>query len=221
MIGARTEKYADYFDICAAIVGLVPNAGVHVGENRVPTIVIDATKLIKEYLLPRMNANESSDDAPHDILLSKQGFDSFFPAMGWTCGHLSDGGIPLIVGFDALPSVSSDNLKSFCAAFGTTGSAPLFHMANVTPEAMGDTTINKMMQNCRGKQVEVTKEDLCKAYNTLDSGNDGNEDMISLVALGNPHLRYVPASVQKACCIFFILSLIILLVLKNLVNYQN
>ena len=78
-----------------------------------------------------------------------------------------------------------------------------------------------MMQNCRGKQVEVTKEDLCKAYNTLDSGNDGNEDMISLVALGNPHLRYVPASVQKACCIFFILSLIMLLVLKNLVNYQN
>jgi len=202
VIGARTEKYADYFDICAAIVGLVPNAGVHVEENRVPTIVIDASKLIEEHLLPRMNANESSDD----ILQSKQGFDSFFPAMGWTCGHLSDGGIPVIVGFDALPSISSDNLKAFCAAFGTTGSSPLFHMANVTPEAMGDATINQMIKNCRGKQVEATKEDLCKAYETLDGGNDGDGD-ISLVALGNPHLRYVPIGVQKACCILFILSL--------------
>jgi hypothetical protein len=71
---------------------------------------------------------------------------------------------------------------------------------------MGDATINQMIKNCRGKQVEATKEDLCKAYETLDGGNDGDGD-IALVALGNPHLRYVPIGVQKACCILFILSL--------------
>ena len=32
VIGARTEKYADYFDICAAIIGKVPNIGVHLGR---------------------------------------------------------------------------------------------------------------------------------------------------------------------------------------------
>lgn len=125
MIGARTEKYADYFDICAAIVGCVPNVGVHVEENRAPTIIIDATNLIQEYVLPHIincnNEKGEGNDAADDFMLE---FDSFFPAMGWTCGNLSDGGIPLILGFGALApsSVSNDNLKAFCAAFGTTGS---------------------------------------------------------------------------------------------------
>ena len=112
VIGAHTEKYADYFDICAAIVGYVPNVGVHVKENRLSTIVIDATELIQNHLLPNMNGDVSNE---------RLGVDSFFPAAGWTCGNLSDGGIPLILGFDQLPSVSTDNLKAFCAAFGTTG----------------------------------------------------------------------------------------------------
>lgn len=64
------------------------------------------------------NMNGVSDDLLH----FKNGIDSFFPAMGWACGNLSDGGIPLVLGFDALPRVSKDNLKAFCAAFGTTGS---------------------------------------------------------------------------------------------------
>lgn len=117
MIGARTEKYADYFDICAALVGCVPNVGVHVEKNRLPTILIDATKLIQDHLLPSLKRTKGNSD-----LLFEHGFDSFFPAMGWACGNLSDGGIPLILGFDSLPLVSNDNLKAFCAAFGTTGS---------------------------------------------------------------------------------------------------
>ena len=60
-------------------------------------------------------------------------------------------------------------------------------MANITPEAMGDATIDEMLLSCGERRVEVTKEDLCKSYETLDSGNDGNAD-VSLVALGNPHL---------------------------------
>eukprot|EP00581_Thalassiosira_minuscula_P002860 CAMPEP_0183738050 /NCGR_PEP_ID=MMETSP0737-20130205/53680_1 /TAXON_ID=385413 /ORGANISM="Thalassiosira miniscula, Strain CCMP1093" /LENGTH=657 /DNA_ID=CAMNT_0025972497 /DNA_START=5 /DNA_END=1975 /DNA_ORIENTATION=+ len=188
VLGARTEKYADYFDICAAIVGLVPNVGVHVTENRAPSIVIDATKLIRDHLLPGMNKDIATlSGNSEDFLYEHRGFDSFFPAMGWTCGNLSDGGVPLILGFDSLPAVSGDNLKAFCAAFGTTGSAPLFHMANITPEAIGDDTIQRLLQSCGERRVEVTKADLCKSYETLDSGK-GDGDDVSLVALGNPHL---------------------------------
>ena len=61
-------------------------------------------------------------------------------------------------------------------------------MANVTPEAIGKNTIERMLQSCGGRRVEVTAEHLCTAYETLDSGNDGSDD-ISLIALGNPHLR--------------------------------
>ena len=184
VIGARTEKYADYFDICAAIVGKVPNIGVHLDENRVPTIAIDATKLIQDHVLTKIAKNkEVSSDPLQDICE----IDSFFPAMGWLCGNLSDGRIPIILGFDALPAVSSDNLKAFCAAFGTTGTAPLFHMPNITPEAIGDDMVQKLLLSCEERQVEVTKEDLCNSYQTLDSGKDGN-DKVDVVALGNPHL---------------------------------
>lgn len=62
-------------------------------------------------------------------------------------------------------------------------------MANVTPEAIGKSTIERMLHSCEGRQrVEVTAEHLCTAYETLDSGKDGSND-ISLIALGNPHLR--------------------------------
>jgi len=63
-------------------------------------------------------------------------------------------------------------------------------MANITPEAMGDDRVNSMLHSCGDKRVEVTMDMLRKSYMTLDSGNDGNDD-VSLVALGNPHLRYV------------------------------
>lgn len=63
-------------------------------------------------------------------------------------------------------------------------------MVNVTPEAIGNDTVQKMLHLCGGRQVSVTREHLCNAYNTLDSGKDDDDD-ISLVALGNPHLRYV------------------------------
>lgn len=123
MIGARTEKYADYFDILAAIVGYVPNAGVHIEENRVPSMVIDATRIIEEHVLPILFAKDGnfSNRDKESLFQYTNEFDSFFPVMGWICGNLSDGAIPLILGFDLLDQVTDDNLKAFCAAFGTTG----------------------------------------------------------------------------------------------------
>ena len=115
VIGARTEKYADYVDILAAIVGRVPNVGVHVESNRAPAIVIDATEVILNHILPRSADEDNGNNE------TKDGIDSFFPVMGWTCGNLSDGVVPLILGFDLL-EITNDNLKAFCAAFGTTGS---------------------------------------------------------------------------------------------------
>ncbi len=179
VLGARTEKYADYFDICAAIVGFVGHTGVHITENRKPSIVIDATHFIREYILPQIHTGSVDE--------KESGVDSLYPVMGWLCGNLSDGRIPLIIGFELLPSVSRDNLKAFCAAYGTTGSSPLFHMSHITPETKDDNVISDMLQSCGDRQVEVSKEDVVKAYMTLDSGKQSGDE-ISLVALGNPHL---------------------------------
>ena len=102
--------------------GYVPNAGVHVEENRVPTIVIDATQIIQDQILPTIAKDSSIKDTKKwDLLQYTNEVDSFFPVMGWICGNLSDGAIPLILGLDLLDEVTDDNLKAFCAAFGTTG----------------------------------------------------------------------------------------------------
>ena len=64
VLGARTQKYADYLDICAAITGRVPKAGPHLDEHRVASVVLDAAALAKEGGL-----GDSCEDA-------------FFPALG-------------------------------------------------------------------------------------------------------------------------------------------
>src|SRR4029453_12302102 len=40
VIGARTERYPDLFDICCAITGRAPAAGLHLTENRAGEILI-------------------------------------------------------------------------------------------------------------------------------------------------------------------------------------
>ena len=108
----------------------MPNVGVHVERNRAPEIVIDATRAILDHLLSPRGEREGNDDGiaddgdsppPPRRRRCEDGIDSFFPVMGWTCGNLSDGVVPLILGFDLL-EVTDDDLKAFCAAFGTTGS---------------------------------------------------------------------------------------------------
>lgn len=183
VLGARTEKYADYFDICAAIIGKVPNIGVHLESNRKPTIILDATNIIQDYIILNMG----------DSLLDSD-VDSFFPVMGWLCGYLSDGHIPLILGFDLLSNITQDNLKSFSAAYGTTGTSPLFHMAHVTPEARTNTDVENMINSCTKGQLEITIDQVRTAYASLDGGageSEGDDTLstqIDLIALGNPHL---------------------------------
>lgn len=130
VIGARSEKYADYLDILGAIVGHVPKVGVHIETNRLPTILIDATEVIMNHLLPRCARESTDKDNDDDDADDKNnGIDSFFPVLGWICGNLSDGGVPLILGFDLL-EVTNDNLKAFCASFGTTGSGKCMYRHN-------------------------------------------------------------------------------------------
>ena len=104
----------------------MPKVGVHIEKNRAPTIVIDATEVIMNHLLPRSRRKSSDEDDGYDKDKIEDGIDSFFPVLGWICGNLSDGGVPLILGFDLL-EVTNDNLKAFCAAFGTTGSGKCVH----------------------------------------------------------------------------------------------
>lgn len=163
VIGAKTNKTADYLDICCALAGKVPLDGMYDYLNRKPSIILDGRDLFKE-------CTELNDDV--------------FPVLGHLCGTLSNGQVPLLIGLEKC-HVSRDNLKAFCAAFGTTGSSPLIHVAGVTPEAIDDDVLERWIHLSSISTVEITQKQLEDRYELLDK-NKGSK--IDLVALGNPHL---------------------------------
>jgi predicted aconitase len=60
--------------------------------------------------------------------------DAFFPALGYLVGKVAEARVPVVVGLEGR-AVSWDDLKAFSAAFGSTASVAMFHMAGHTPEA--------------------------------------------------------------------------------------
>lgn len=173
VLGARTEKYADYLDICCAIVGKVPAAGVHLQKNRLPRIALDATDLLQQL---RIELSESRED-----------IEVLFPVLGHLCGTLSDGDVPILLGFneDWAHFVTRDHLKAFCAAYGTTGTSPLIHIAGITPEAKDQVTVDILVANCVRPTRVIKMLDLRATFDTL---NSSETEKVDLVALGNPHL---------------------------------
>eukprot|EP00934_Nitzschia_sp_Nitz4_P002788 Nitzschia sp. Nitz4//scaffold37_size175936//173668//175587//NITZ4_002073-RA/size175936-processed-gene-0.207-mRNA-1//1//CDS//3329549869//2778//frame0 len=166
VLGARTEKYADYLDICCALVGKVPALGMHLDAPRQPTILLDAST--------SLNFEVDDEDA----------FSLLFPILGHLAGTLADGQVPILVGLEPHANrITDDHLKAFCAAFGTTGSAPLVHMAGVTPEAKEN---DQMVLQCT-RTVTITTDHLEETYKLLDQEKTSN-DTVQWVAIGNPHL---------------------------------
>jgi hypothetical protein len=108
VIGARTNRYASYVDLCAAIVGLVPEFGLHLAENRRGNVLVN----VKGF---------------------KQLSDEDYPLLGYRIGEDVIKGIPVIQGIPK--SVKNSQLVSFGAAMASSGAAALYHVVGVTPEA--------------------------------------------------------------------------------------
>ncbi|KAJ9624089.1 hypothetical protein H2203_005537 [Taxawa tesnikishii (nom. ined.)] len=110
VLGARTMKYPDFMDICVALTGRAPNIGCHIASNRQARIKISTPPI------------EGADDA-------------LFPVLGYMVGDIAANRIPIVTGLEVLAGrVSEDDLKAFGAAFATTSSAPMFHIAGITPK---------------------------------------------------------------------------------------
>jgi predicted aconitase len=110
VLGARTDRYGDFLDVCAAITGRAPYAGLHTPEARRGTVVFDCRPL-GEFL--------------HNELA--------YPLLGHHVGSVVGDGIPVLVGIPA--DVGEDELKAFGAAAASAGGVALFHAVGVTPEA--------------------------------------------------------------------------------------
>src|SRR5215211_1503865 len=111
VLGARTERYPDLFDICCAITGRAPAIGLHLTENRAGGL-----------LFRLMGVPERL----------QQG-DDFYPVLGNLIGKAVLDKIPVIDGLMARPD--EDHLKAFGAGAASSGGVAMFHMVGITPEA--------------------------------------------------------------------------------------
>ncbi|MGD2172572.1 MAG: aconitase X catalytic domain-containing protein [Gammaproteobacteria bacterium] len=158
VIGARTNKYGDFLDVCAAITGRVPYSKLHRDEARAASLLVDL-------------------DAIPTALLDN---DLFYHLLGHLLGRECGNRVPAIVGLPA--SCNEDDLKAISAAGSSSGSVPLFHAVGITPEA------GSLEQACRGGRIESGIapgiEDLRRARDEL--GGDSDERLAG-IALGTPH----------------------------------
>lgn len=157
VLGARTDRYGDFLDICAAVTGLAPLAGLHLSENRQARVVFDVAALP-----PVMLADE--------ILPAVLGY-----LVGARCGS----SVPAVLG---LPPLGEDALKAFGAAAASSGGVGLFHVVGVTPEA---PTLDAVVADPAAvPRLVLTRADLARARAELVTTSD---DHIDAVSVGTPH----------------------------------
>ncbi len=159
VIGARTNRYGDFIDLCCAMTGRAPAYGLHLAENRRGEI------LFRLVGLPA----------------SARATESLFIAIGALVGEKSAGRIPVIEGLP--PPDCEDRLKALGAVAASTGSVALFHAVGITPEA--PTLAAAMGGRTPAAVIDVTRADLAAALRGLSTAREG--DRIAAVSLGTPH----------------------------------
>jgi predicted aconitase len=144
VIGARTNRYGDFIDLCCAMTARAPAFGLHLDAHRRGEIL---------FRLP--NGPPASD--------------ALYVAIGYFIGERSRGRVPVIEG---LPQPGSeDQLKALGAVAASSGSVALFHAVGVTPEA--PTLRDAFGGNEPGEIIDVTAADLRHALAKLSTVADG------------------------------------------------
>jgi predicted aconitase len=157
VIGARTNRYGDFIDLCCAMTGRAPAYGLHLEENRRGEIL---------FRLP--DAMEATD--------------ALYVAVGAIIGARSAGRVPVIEGLP--PPQSEDQLKALGAVAASTGSVGLFHAIGVTPEA---PTRRDAFGGARepAETIDLTSTDLWQALAKLSTAAEGAP--LVAISLGTPH----------------------------------
>jgi len=106
ILGARTVRHGNESAIAASLLGVVPEFGVLLDENRRGTLLVEVQAELRH----------ATD----------------WGALGYFTGKIAGLGIPV---FDGLRRLSQDEAKQLCAALATSGGVSMFHIAGVTPEA--------------------------------------------------------------------------------------
>jgi hypothetical protein len=127
VLGARTNRYGDFLDICCAITGRAPLGGLHADEGRRATLRVDV-------------------EVPDSWLDS----DLVYVALGLWLGEIAGTDVAVITGLD--DRADEDRLKTLGASAASSGAVGMFHVAGVTPEA---ATVSEACQGVEPARVET------------------------------------------------------------------
>lgn len=92
VLGARTNRYGNFIDLCAALTGRAPSCGLHIAENRYGQVIFEL------------------DDFPSD----RDSRDIWYATLGFLLGKRAGGLIPVITGLPL--DTTEDELKALGAA---------------------------------------------------------------------------------------------------------
>ena len=158
VLGARTGRYGDFIDICAAITGRVPLAGLHTDEGRRAQVVFRLEgipdRLLRETVLGAV--------------------------VGHFVGARAGSLVPVIIGLP--PGTGEDTLKAIGAGAASSGSVGMFHAVGATPEA---PTLEAALGGAVPRwETSITAQDLRSARDRLSTVGDGS---LGAVSVGTPH----------------------------------
>ena len=160
VLGARTNRYGDFIDICCAITGRAPLAGLHTDEGRRATAVFTL-------------------EGVADALASSE---AGAAAVGHAVGRRTGTAVPAIVGLPA--RTPEDHLRALGAAAASSGAVAMFHAVGVTPEA---PTLEAATGGAEPVRAEaISTADLRAARDELSTVGPGTP--IGAVSVGTPHL---------------------------------
>jgi predicted aconitase len=174
VIGARTNRYGDYLDICCALAGRAPASGLHLDEPRLATLVVELRSI------------------PPGLALR----DDFYSVLGYLLGSIAADEVPVVTGLDVQPT--EDQLKAMAAAAASSGEVAMFHLAGITPES---ATVAEALGNRRARRtVAVSMADLRRTREELSTTAGSRLDV---VAFGSPHCSLAEcrtlASLMSGC----------------------
>jgi predicted aconitase len=158
VIGARTNRYGDYLDICCALTARAPAAGLHLDEPRLATVVVEL------------------EAVPAELVVR----DDFYPVVGYLLGSIVSDEVPVVTGLDCQPT--EDQLKAMAAAAASSGEVAMFHIAGITPEA--PTLADALGHRSPQRTVRVSMADLRQTREKLTTATGTRLDV---VAFGSPH----------------------------------
>ena len=110
VLGARTNREGGPSALAAALTGFTPEYGLHLDENRRPTLAFEV----------EANLSGSAD------------FGALGKAAGEQIERLGKGRLPY---FNGIGRAGLEELKALCASIATYGGSAMFHIAGITPEA--------------------------------------------------------------------------------------